>query len=238
MTMAFKYFSYNGIKENFWGNFPYSTLKVQDCDPQFLYTVPGNMSSAMNLYGRGLDDQNGGTYGSGFAQTIPSVLQLGSESTRDYVATTSGYGQENFKFPNQQRTNLNTDDLREDFSCIKPGNHLKSGNMYGPLKAYDYSNKNVNTGAVPENPVTGPVVCRERIMYSTGRTKTSAARNWLVGDLAISSKGIVQQSAYQNNLLTAGATAQLTKGAHTTQQMISRDNGTVLRTHAEADGRC
>ena len=237
MTMAFKYFSYNGIKENFWGNFPYSTRKETSCEPQFLYTVPGDMSSAMGLYPRGGDI----THGMGFMGNTPqSVLEVG-ERTPGNVGKTSVLGSESFQQPsgNMQRTVLDNNDLREDFSCIKPGNHLQN-NMYGPLKAYDYGNKDVNSGEVPENPVTGPVVCRERIMYSTGRTKTSAARNWLVGDNAISSRGIVSTSQYSNNLLNVGAVGSvgnnLVKNAGVVSGMNAVNSGDLFRQHATASG--
>jgi hypothetical protein len=59
MAVAFNYLPLNQVRENFWGNFPYSKQVVTDCDASYMYQIPGNMSAADSLYARGITQLNG-----------------------------------------------------------------------------------------------------------------------------------------------------------------------------------
>ena len=205
MAMAFNYIPMAPqLKENFWGNFPYTTQLVRDCDTKYFYETRGNLSSAQNLYARGLEQVNGAcpnvNAGVGIqenftmAESIPlpgpvNELIKGITNEEDDELTAP----ETFQKDNRQN--------RENFTCLLSNNDGRSTLSKDfkpgqPLHTFEYGNMNPQTGSVPFNSCSGPRICRDRLMYSPARSRAAGARDMVRGDLTIAGAAIPTISQY------------------------------------------
>lgn len=200
MAMAFNYLPITPqLKENFWGNFPYTTQLVRDCDTKYMYQTRGDLSSAQNLYARGLNQVNGACTnlkaGVGVKESFVSEyndIAVNNNSPIGNAAQTIVEPEEDEKY------------TRENFSCLVGNNDGRStlGSDYKPgsaLNTFDYGNINPLSGQVPFNSCSGPVICRDRIMYSPARSRATSLADPIRGDIVTAGQPTVTWSSYAVN---------------------------------------
>lgn len=264
MAMAFNYIPMAPqLKENFWGNFPYTTQLVRDCDTKYMYQTRGDYSAAQNLYARGLEQTNGActnvnagvgvkesfdsTYKS--TQTTPLCRQMGPvNKSAETIANTGFTGN---TVP-EQELEMFQKDTREDFTCLLSNNDGRQtlGPNYtpeNPLRQFNYNQINPVNGNVPFNSCSGPVICRDRIMYSPGRNRYTAGANPILGDIVVAGEpsvtwtaGAAMPQVANNYLATGGGTGNLSAtiiGATTNKEFLNTANGTNFINNSQIQAR-
>ena len=206
MAMAFNYLPMAPqLKENFWGNFPYTTQLVRDCDTKYMYQTRGDLSSAQNLYARGLNQVNGActdlNAGVGVKESFDStynstVTPLLSQTARDMTYPSTQSKQFAGRFVEEEEKEMFQKDTREDFTCLISNNDGRTTlsedyTPAPPLHQFNYGDINPVSGQVPFNSCSGPVICRDRIMYSPARSRYTAGANPILGDLVIAGEPTV-----------------------------------------------